>query len=178
MDLLDGVKANATMSLDGRYRYVLTRDWFPKSGEGAVLWIMLNPSTADATQDDPTLRRVQHFSRSWGYDGATVVNLFAYRTSRPAELRSVPDPGPVGPANDDVIETMMEAHGVGLVIAAWGAAPYRTHPGRVSRVRQLAHRARRPLHCLGVTAKGAPIHPLARGRYRVSDDTQPSLWRP
>ena len=57
MKLLEGVKPNATISPDGRYRYVLTRDWFPKRRMGHVLWIMLNPSTASALIDDPTIRR-------------------------------------------------------------------------------------------------------------------------
>lgn len=172
MELLDGVKADAVLSPDGVYRYALTRDWFPKE-RGHVLWIMLNPSVADAEQDDPTLRRCQHFARAWGYDGITVVNLFALRSPTPDVLKTHPDP--VGDANDDVIESYLDAQGIGLVMAAWGAHGQMRY--RDQRVITMAHKAARGLHALGFTKAGAPKHPLARGRERVTDDAMPKCYR-
>jgi hypothetical protein len=77
---MSDVKSSAVLSPDGVYRYRLDRVW----GAGPrVLFVMLNPSTADATQDDPTLRRCLGFARDWGYGSLTVANLYAYRARGP-----------------------------------------------------------------------------------------------
>ncbi len=83
----------------GAYRYSLWREW--DSRRPIVAFVMLNPSTADAAKDDPTIRRCASFARSWGYGSLEVVNLFAYRASEPKRLRQTPDP--IGPANDDYL---------------------------------------------------------------------------
>lgn len=168
MKLLDGVKAGATLSLCGTYRYALTRSW-SSEGAGHVLWIMLNPSTADADVDDPTIRRCQTFAYRWGYDGITVVNLFALRSKDPRALLNHPDP--VGPANDVNIASLAKAAGTGLLVAAWGADG-RLH-GRSGRVRQTLAATGRPLHTLGLTKFGHPRHPLY-----VRGDTTPVEWTP
>ena len=73
----------ADISSDGLYRWTLRRRW----GDGDdVVWVMLNPSTADANKDDPTLRRIIQFSDGWGYGGLLVVNLLPFRSSNPAEV--------------------------------------------------------------------------------------------
>lgn len=115
-----------------------------------MLWIMLNPSTADATTDDPTIRRCTAFSKAWGYGGLTVVNLYAARTSCPARLRGLPDP--VGPRNDAVLQAL--ARRSGFVMVAWGAHPLAT--ARASTVLPLLISPQ----CLGVTRDGHPRHPL------------------
>jgi hypothetical protein len=146
--------ASAVISPDGRYRYELRRQW----AEGRpVLWIMLNPSTADAELDDPTIRRVIGFTRAWGYPGAVVVNLFAWRATDPAELLRAPRSEVSGPDNASVLERLMAE--AGLVVCAWGghrAATKLPHP----LVRALAVASHKELWCLGKTASGAPRHPL------------------
>jgi hypothetical protein len=112
---------------------------------------MLNPSTADAARDDPTVRRCIGFARSWGYGGLEVVNLFAYRATDPRALRRAADP--VGPANRRHIAAAIA--NARLVIAAWGADA--TAGDAAARLRALS---RRELRCLGLTRSGAPRHPL------------------
>src|SRR5262245_13227298 len=107
-------QSSAELSPCGRYRYALTRTWGdPKK---VVCWVMLNPSTADADQDDPTIRRCLGFSRAWGAGGLVVVNLFALRATDPDQLRIAADP--VGPDNDSHLSTAAFGR---LVVAAWGA---------------------------------------------------------
>lgn len=143
--------SSARLSDDGLYRYELLRRW----DHGPVaLWIMLNPSTADATMDDPTIRRVAGFCRRWGFGGLHVVNLFAYRTVDPRRLLDVDDP--VGPENDTTLARVLLT--APLVVAAWGAHP--AAPPRAAAVAERASRLGRDLSCLGVTKDGAPRHPL------------------
>lgn len=143
------------------YRYTLTREW--THGDGLICWVMLNPSTADDTVDDPTIRRVIRFSQDHGYQRLVVVNLFAARAIKPTDLIHVHNP--VGPANDEHIEThIAHAH---TVVWAWGASA----PGPLSALGALAEqrkgfvagicrRSGRAPQCLGVTAAGHPRHPL------------------
>lgn len=156
---------SADLSADGMYRYSLTRRWSPVPVPQFDLWIMLNPSTADAEQDDPTIRRCIAFSRSWGADGLRVVNLFALRSTDPALLSRHPDP--VGPDNDATLRSM--AHVTrqlgGRVVCAWGAHPMAAERART--VRRLIGAA----VCLGTTKAGAPRHPLY-----VRADTTPTPW--
>lgn len=128
MNLLPGVDAQACVSLDGVYRYWLTRDWAytpavldpdPSPSAGRLVWIMLNPSTADAHTDDLTLRLIQGHTRRRGHVGLTVVNLFALRSTDPAAIRRHQDP--VGPHNDEAIIDAVTAPGVDRVVVAWGA---------------------------------------------------------
>lgn len=157
-----GVEKGAVLSADGAYRYLLTRRW----DAGKTLpWVMLNPSTADACVDDPTIRRCMGFARSWGYAGITVGNLYALRATDPAALKSHPDP--IGPDNDDYL------HRLGwrcpLVMAGWGA-----HREATARARHLMGRMVLPpysLRCLGTTSAGHPRHPLY-----VKSDTQSTPW--
>ena len=167
--LLKGVKADASLSPCGRYRYTLHRDWFPKR-KGHVLWIMLNPSTATEDVDDPTIRRCQSFAREWGYDGITVTNLYALRSTDPDELLRCP--APIGEANDDVLVTLAEAAGIGLAVAAWGSHRATKLGARAGVVTQLLTGVGRNLHCLGTTAAKAPRHPLY-----VKGGQPAEIWR-
>lgn len=143
----------ARLSGCGRYRYTLSRAW----GDGPMLaWVMLNPSVADATIDDPTIRRVRGFSRSLGFDGFTVVNLFALRSVNPKALLTAEDP--VGPDNDRWLARILATSLYDCVIAAWGAVD---HLG-MQRAAVLRHAFRdAPWHHLGeLTKTGHPRHPL------------------
>jgi hypothetical protein len=141
----------ATYSPCGRYRYVLWRAW--RSGTDTLLWIMLNPSTADDLgNNDPTIERCERRARAWGYGAMTVVNLFALRSTDPKALRAEPDP--VGPDNDrHIIE---RTAGAAMILCAWGAIG--AHHARADAVRRLL--AGQTLHCLGRTGSGEPAHPL------------------
>jgi hypothetical protein len=147
------VERTADLSDDGLYRYRLTRRWGP--GPFAT-FVMLNPSTADAELDDPTIRRCVTFAARAGLSALEVVNLYAYRSTDPRRLNAVTDP--IGPHNNNVLTTAAKraADEDGLIIAAWGATPFAT--GRALAVVQLPGMDR--LTCLGVTKSGAPRHPL------------------
>jgi hypothetical protein len=146
-----GAQRSAVISDCGLYRYRLDRRWAPGP---TVAWIMLNPSTADADTDDPTLRRILAFSRGWGFGALRVVNLYAYRATEPADLWRAADP--VGPDNDRHIAAAVSCV---EVVAAWGA---NARPDRIAAV--LALIARAPgagrVHALAVTKSGQPRHPL------------------
>lgn len=156
------VASDARLDSTGRYRYSLSRAW---NDQGKVCWIMLNPSTADATQDDPTIRRCMGFAASWGYGGIVVVNLFALRATDPGELER--QGGVVGPENDRTI--IMEARAAGRVMAAWGA--HGTLFSRSRKVVTMLRDAGVMLHHLGQTSTGEPRHPLY-----VKGDTLPVPW--
>jgi hypothetical protein len=144
---------SARLSPDGVYRYELHRIW----GDSARLvgWIMLNPSTADADLDDPTIRRCIGFARSWGYGGIVVRNLFALRSTSPTALRGHPDP--VGPENDHWLRAGCSDVGT-LTVCAWGV--HGSLNDRDQHVTELLRSAGVQLQALGVTKDGAPRHPL------------------
>jgi hypothetical protein len=142
----------AAISACGRYRYVLGRRW----GAGdTVAFLMLNPSTADANQDDPTIRRCIGFARSWGYGGLVVANLYAWRATKPADLWKAADP--VGPDNDAHLARV--AAGCALLVAAWGA---HARTDRIAAVLALVAKAPDAggVFALGTTKTGQPKHPL------------------
>ena len=107
--------SSAVISECGTYRYHLQRIW---SDEPRVCWIMLNPSTADAEQDDPTIRRVIGFSKAWGHGGIDVVNLFALRATNPVALHTHFDS--IGGFNDEWISRVAANRDVTRIVAAWG----------------------------------------------------------
>src|SRR5437868_5145783 len=106
---------NAVISQCGRYRYVLTRQG--GTGERSAAFILLNPSTADATTDDPTIRRCIGFSRLWGCGRIAVLNLFAFRATQPGDLKRVADP--VGPENKTWFGRSLDDID-GPVVCGWG----------------------------------------------------------
>lgn len=153
--------ATASFSDDRRYRYSLTRRW--RTGGELMLWIMLNPSTADAFKLDPTVRRCVEFARREDFAGIVVVNLYALRATRPTKLLLVEDPiGHV--VNKATIIGRLQSVEVGLVVAAWGAWWTNLHSNaKIPRlnVEGFARDAGRDLYRLGALSKGgAPRHPL------------------
>lgn len=151
---------NAEVSPDGRYRYWLTRAWNCPGdlpNDRRVCWVMLNPSTADADLDDPTIRRCIGFSDAWGYRNLVVVNAFALRATDPKELARAEDPW--GPDNDLYIDYWTAASD--LVVAAWGGSYPKRSSMCVRHVGALQDRLRDAgARCLGKTAANDPKHPL------------------
>ena len=143
-----GIGCNtATFSPCRRYRYTLCRRW----GDGPyAMFVGLNPSTADETTDDPTIRRCIRFARDWGYDALCMTNLFAFRATDPKMMLSEPEP--VGPENDEWLFAL--SSDAGIVIAAWGA--HGGHRHRDTAVLTMLHE----VHHLGLTKVGKPRHPL------------------
>lgn len=136
---------SAAFSGCGTWRYSLRRGAAPY-----VMFIGLNPSTADETLDDNTIRRCRGFARDWGYNGILMGNLFAYRSTDPKGLMVSDDP--IGPANDEYLESL--AAEAGLVVAAWGAYKLAS-----PRARAVLPRLGE-VFCLGCTKDGHPKHPL------------------
>lgn len=158
------IECDALLSECGQYRYTLTRIW--DRSKPLVVFSMLNPSTADALINDPTIVRCIGFARAWGYGGIIVVNLFAWRATDPAELTRCDDP--IGPDNDAHLFAASEGRDV---VAAWGASVphyWRHRPGAIAA--QLRDRSVR-LHHLGLTKDGHPRHPLY-----LRGDTTPTRW--
>lgn len=163
--LADGVEGWARFSRCGDYRYVLGRR-FPR-GRGRCVFVMLNPSRADARADDPTIRRCSGFAQGWGYAELCILNLFAWRTPYPEELRRAADP--VGPGWARHAREACE--GADLLVAAWGV--HGALHGRDRRVLTWARRRGLVLHQLGLTRDGHPRHPLY-----LRADARPRRWRP
>jgi len=142
----------ATISKCGIYRYQLWREIGGRLGP--VLFIMLNPSTADAEKDDPTIRRCIGYAKKWGHDRLFVGNLFAYRSTDPKNLRKADNP--VGDDNNRFLTEM--ANKSCLVIAAWGTNG--SLHGRDREVIGMLDKDWNPLWVLRKTKKGYPSHPL------------------
>lgn len=143
---------SAEISPCGKYRYSLKRRWH--AAQPSVNFVMLNPSTADATIDDPTVRKCIVYAKAWGYGGIVVTNLFALRATDPRELKRTPFP--VGERNNDHLYT--EALNAGLVVCAWGN--HGDYQFRCDDVGTMLHRHGVVPHALRVTKKGQPEHPL------------------
>lgn len=175
----DEITRAAALSADQVYRWFLVRDW--DASLPILVWIMLNPSTADDVADDPTIKRCMSFARRLGYGAIVVVNLYAFRTSDPWRMPAH-IPSRIGDRCDEYIANVVGGKlwpGRGrLVIAAWGASfnGARAHDERVAAVRKLVDGVGASLYCLDVTADGTPKHPLARGRARIPDDATPVPW--
>jgi hypothetical protein len=165
------------------WRYLLGDDLPPRSGalfdDGmgdmqaalanrfTVAFLMLNPSTADETQNDPTIRRVIGFSYAWGYRRWLVGNIFAWRDTSPAAMKLVDDP--VGPDNDEHLRAICRE--ADLVVCAWGN--HGTHRNRAADVVDLIRSTGKRPHVLRLNEAGArqPEHPLY-----MPADTKPQPW--
>lgn len=158
--------ASAEFSTCRRYRYTLTRRF--ASGP-SVAFIGLNPSTADETQDDPTIRRCLGFARRWGFGELLMLNLYTLRSTAPSGLWGVPEP--VGAdcswGNVADVAIALGANTARMVICAWGANPGPV-PDRPAVVLRIVEDAGARAFALGLTRDGQPRHPL-----RVRADVDP-----
>ncbi len=173
--ICDGWPSAALFSDCGKYRYVLERrrpDFSADQPQRWVAFVGLNPSTATAEQDDPTVRRCRQFASDWGFTGFYMLNLFAYRSTDPQGLKGVADP--VGPANDAVI--CATCHTVDRVVCCWG-----NHGRYLQRSEQFSelweqvlagdHQQQWPLrYMFGKTQINEPKHPLYLRRDTLLED--------
>lgn len=145
------IKRDAVFDPTQDYRYQLWRQWDEKAP--SVGFVMLNPSQADAIADDPTIRRCLNFAQLWGYGSLSVVNLFAYRTSKPEFLRQVSDP--IGLENDRYLLNITQE--VDAIVLAWGNQGI-----FLNRSQAVVHllSGRSNLYCFGINKTGQPRHPL------------------
>jgi hypothetical protein len=168
----NGLQRDTILSPCRTYRYQLWREWQPTTDElilghyrqgheQGVVFIGLNPSTADETKDDQTIRKCIGFAKRWGYSAICMMNLFAYRSRFPKKLNEVADP--IGPDNEYFLRRAAE---MPLVVAAWGKFP--SFEWRASQVAQLFSN----LKCLGHAKGGFPRHPLMVPYSRELED----LW--
>jgi hypothetical protein len=142
----------ALLSECGCYRYTLTRRW--DRTRPTLVFVMLNPSTADGETDDATIRRCVGFAKREGYGGIIVVNLFAYRATNPAMLWYTADP--IGASNDRTITRVALEHKD--LVCAWGIhAPLPRVNYVVNYLKELPGVK---LRCLGLTKAGTPKHPV------------------
>lgn len=155
---------SAILSPCGRYRYLLSRE-ADTLGSGRVLFVMLNPSTADASKDDPTIRKCRGFTSRMGLPWFDVVNLYAWRATDPNDLRRASEHSDIiGPEND--MHIGLAADRATVIVAAWGALNLgRMTKPAIERARDVMRRldvaaAGRPILCLGTAANGQPRHPL------------------
>lgn len=162
---MDTASSGALFSPCDRYRYSLWRCWGP--AQPRLLIVGLNPSTADAAHNDPTIRRCIGFAKSWGYGSVTVTNLFALRSPYPKALRAAADP--VGPETDAWIGRLVAE--ADLCLVAWGNGGKLL--GRDRAVGARLARSDRSLVCLGVTKQGQPAHPLYQKK-----TLKPMSWIP
>ncbi len=142
------MKKGAELSPCRNYRFALWRIW--DEAKPMVMFVGLNPSTADETVDDPTLIRCINYARAWGYGGVYMANLFAYRATKPGDMLAAKEP--VGSDNDNWLQRLAKkSH---LVVAAWGNTG--SYLSRSEQVKNLLPN----LHCLKMNKTGEPAHPL------------------
>lgn len=190
-DLVD--EGDATFARNGTLRRELRRWWVERPKRWAA-WLMLNPSHAGLKKNDPTMHRVIHFTKSWGYDGCIVANAYPFISSDPREMWKWADwenNGPDWSARDDMQANLADIERIGrmscLRVAAFGAQPAEhDEPWLWQCLEAFGQPFDYPdakwsyieeLHCLGVNKSGQPLHPLARGKMRVPDNALPLPWR-
>lgn len=144
------MKRTARLSDCGKYRYSLGRRWGDLMTRH-VLWVMLNPSTADADTDDNTIRKCVFFTFREGFEKLAVVNLFAFRATDPAEMLRLPEDEARGPENVD--ELTFQARDADMIVCAWGVPGGKLIPEALWPYRTKCFH-------LGLNADGSPKHPL------------------
>lgn len=152
-DLYDNKERGAIISDDGAFRYALWRVWEPKGRPFVV--VGLNPSTADAFEDDPTIRRCVGFAKREGCGRLVMLNLFAFRSTDPKVLR-FNTAAKIGPRNDDALRWFC-GQAKTPIVAAWGQT---WHTVRAAQVTKMLLDDGNHLMCLGKAKGGQPRHPL------------------
>lgn len=147
-----------------KYRYTLWREWDldlltgsaddSKDLESYAMFIGLNPSTADETKDDPTIRRCIGFAKAWGYGALCMTNLFAFRATKPEDMKRQVEP--VG--MDNIHHILKCGSQAGIVVAAWGANG--KHHNQDVYVKEQLFNIGVRIHCLRTISDGSPEHPL------------------
>lgn len=166
--LADGVESSAIFGGDNHeYRYRLVRVW---SGDAnPALFVGMNPSTADADADDPTVAKCCRFARKWGYGSLIMANVYAWRATDQAALARVADP--IGPENDKWIS--VAAREAGVIVMAYGTPKVPALRQRGPAVARMLAAAGHPLHVLRLSKDGRPVHPLY-----LPESLTPTPWNP
>ena len=173
----------------GTVRRALKR-WHVAKPTRWVAWLMLNPSTARKDRNDQTTLRLTHFTKAWGYDGWIAVNCYPFVSSTPEAMWQRANwqaNGPDWEARDDMQANLRDIEEAGRMAAlrmvAFGAQPaVRDETWLEMCLEAFGQRANAPdadehFYCLGTNATGQPLHPMARGRMRVSDAAIAVRWR-
>ena len=157
--------AGAKFSSCRRWRYLLWRCW--DVSKPVANFLMLNPSTADEFQLDPSCTRARNYAECWGFGAVIITNIFGWRATDPEEMKAVKDP--VGRGNDKAI--VSAAREAKLVVCAWGN--HGLHRDRAKQVLALLHAQTIPLNFLRMNGCGQPAHPLY-----LPANLKPSAWIP
>ena len=180
--MIQGIQRKA--HIDGSYRWTLHRTWDQRP---ALMVVMFNPSTADAQQDDPTIRLLCQIAAHNGYGGIVVVNGIPLRSTPPApafamlEWDKSSDWSSRDALQLNLSHIQTHAAQAGAVLLAWGALAFKTNSSAdwfdyVREEIQAAVKEGTPIYCLGKTKAGSPIHPMARGRMKVRPDAPLIPW--
>lgn len=150
--------ASAIFSPCAGYRYELRRTW--RAGRGTLVFVGLNPSTADESVDDPTIRRILGYADDWGLGSLIMLNAFAWRSTDPKALPKLVDRGvdPIGADNDSTIERVFREHASDKLVIGWGRNASLLDRGRA--VASMALRFHGRPECFGLTENRQPKHPL------------------
>jgi hypothetical protein len=154
-EMTDAEKSGAIISPCGAYRYHLWRRW--DDCLPTMVWVMLNPSTADASVDDPTIRRCIGFAKREGCGGISVLNVFALRATDPSELLRHPDP--FGPENESYLGYARQVALMTILVLGWGAKMTDRRLRHHYRCAETLVVTQKP-KCFGTTKSGDPRHPL------------------
>lgn len=160
---LPGYTRGAVLSVDGKYRYFLERRWLGAPTKFILGFIMFNPSTADAFDDDPTIRRCINFARGFGFAGIDVCNMFAYRSPHPYDLPQDYDEA-AGPFRDHYLKRLSRVNG-NRVVVAWGSMHAEVFNADIAQSTLRLVKRPRPgnghvICCFGLNKMGSPKHPL------------------
>ena len=150
-------KSGALFSPCEKYRYALWRELkggFAFDGAHEIAFVGLNPSTADESQNDPTVTRCINYARAWGYHQFVMLNAYAYRATDPTDMKAQSEP--CGPLNDQVIGEFAER--ADCIVCAWGNNCERARHNHL--IRELRLFTSSPILCLKLTKAGYPGHPL------------------